>query len=208
MTSYDRIKRGLDIAIAAPALVISAPIQVAIAVAVRRQLGSPVLFRQQRPGLHGKPFTLLKFRSMRNPRVPGEPDADRMTRFGTLLRSTSLDELPSLINVLRGEMSIVGPRPLLMEYLELYSPEQFRRHEVRPGVTGLAQVSGRNATTWDERFALDAQYVEDRSLQLDVSILVRTLATVIKRDGISAEGSATMPKFRGGDLDPGAVSNT
>lgn len=208
MTGYDRFKRGLDIVIAAPALVVSAPIQVAIAVAVKRQLGSPVLFRQQRPGLHGKPFTLLKFRSMRNPQFPGEPDADRMTRFGTLLRSTSLDELPSLINVLRGEMSIVGPRPLLMEYLELYSPEQFRRHEVRPGVTGLAQVSGRNATTWDERFALDAQYVENRSFQLDVSILVRTLTTVIKRDGISAEGSATMPKFRGGDPDPGTVSNT
>ena len=208
MTGYDRFKRGLDIAIAAPALVVSAPIQVAIAVAVKRQLGSPVLFRQQRPGLHGKPFTLLKFRSMRNPQFPGEPDADRMTRLGTLLRSTSLDELPSLINVLRGEMSIVGPRPLLMEYLELYSPEQFRRHEVRPGVTGLAQVSGRNATTWDERFALDAQYVENRSFQLDVSILVRTLTTVIKRDGISAEGSATMPKFRGGDPDSGTVSNT
>ena len=194
MTGYDRFKRGLDIVIAAPALVVSAPIQVAIAVAVKRQLGSPVLFRQQRPGLHGKPFT--------------EPDADRMTRFGTLLRSTSLDELPSLINVLRGEMSIVGPRPLLMEYLELYSPEQFRRHEVRPGVTGLAQVSGRNATTWDERFALDALYVDNRSLQLDASILVRTLTTVIKRDGISAEGSATMPKFRGGNPGPGTVSST
>ena len=208
MTGYDRLKRGLDIAITAPALVVSAPIQVAIAIAVRRQLGSPILFRQQRPGLHGKPFTLLKFRSMRNPRFPGEADADRMTRFGTLLRSTSLDELPSLINVLRGEMSIVGPRPLLMEYLELYSTEQFRRHEVRPGVTGLAQVSGRNATTWDERFALDALYVDNRSLQLDASILVRTLTTVIKRDGISAEGSATMPKFRGGNPGPGTVSST
>ena len=208
MTGYDRLKRGLDIAITAPALVVSAPIQVAIAIAVRRQLGSPILFRQQRPGLHGKPFTLLKFRSMRNPRFTGEPDADRMTRFGTLLRSTSLDELPSLINVLRGEMSIVGPRPLLMEYLELYSTEQFRRHEVRPGVTGLAQVSGRNATTWDERFALDALYVDNRSLQLDASILVRTLTTVIKRDGISAEGSATMPKFRGGNPGPGTVSST
>lgn len=197
MTRYDRLKRALDLAIAAPVLIVSAPLQAAIAVAVRRQLGSPVLFRQQRPGLRGEPFTLLKFRSMRNPRFPDEPDADRMTRLGTLLRSTSLDELPSLVNVLRGDMSIVGPRPLLMEYLALYSPEQLRRHEVRPGITGLAQVSGRNATSWDERFRHDIDYVERRSLRLDADIVLRTILTVIRREGISAEGEATMAKFAG-----------
>ena len=197
MNDYDGLKRCLDIAVAAPALIISAPLQLAIAIAVRQQLGSPVLFRQQRPGLHGRPFTLLKFRSMRNPRYPDEPDADRMTRFGALLRSTSLDELPSLINVLRGEMSIVGPRPLLMEYLELYSPEQFRRHEVRPGITGLAQVSGRNATSWEDRFRYDVEYVQHRSISLDLAILGRTLLTVIRRNGIAAEGEATMSKFTG-----------
>lgn len=197
MNDYDRLKRCLDIVVAAPALIISAPLQVAIAIAVRQQLGSPVIFRQQRPGLHGKPFTLLKFRSMRNPRYPNEPDSERMTRLGTVLRSTSLDELPSLLNVLRGDMSIVGPRPLLMEYLELYTPEQRRRHEVRPGITGLAQVSGRNATSWEDRFRYDVDYVQHRSISLDLTILGRTLLTVIRRDGISAEGEATMPKFTG-----------
>lgn len=201
MNDYDRLKRCLDIAVAAPALIISAPLQLAIAIAVRQQLGSPVLFRQQRPGLHGKPFTLLKFRSMRNPRYPDEPDANRMTRFGTFLRSTSLDELPSLLNVLRGDMSLVGPRPLLMEYCRLYTPEQRRRHEIRPGITGLAQTSGRNSISWEERFSLDVQYVDSRSLLLDVHIILQTAATVLLRKGISAEGSTTMPRFTGKEGD-------
>lgn len=197
MNNYDRLKRCLDIAITAPALVISSPLQAAVAIAVRRQLGSPVLFRQTRLGLHEKPFTLFKFRTMRNPRYPDEPDADRMTRMGTILRSTSLDELPSLLNVLQGDMSIVGPRPLLVEYLDLYTPEQRRRHQVRPGVTGLAQVSGRNAISWEDRFAFDVEYVERRTLQLDFEILLRTLLTVLRREGVSADGEATMSKFTG-----------
>lgn len=207
MTGRDRLKRVVDIAVAAPALALSAPVQIAIAIAVWKELGSPVLFRQLRPGLHGKPFTLLKFRSMRNPRYSGEPDAERMTRLGTLLRITSLDELPSLINVLRGDMSLVGPRPLLVEYLELYTAQQRRRHEVRPGVTGLAQVSGRNATTWEERFRYDVEYVDRRSPVLDLQIIARTLLTVLRRDGISAEGEVTMPRFTGNiDVDaPGSV---
>nr|WP_311203213.1 sugar transferase [Brachybacterium sp. p3-SID957] len=191
------MKRALDVAVSLPLAVVTLPLQAVVAAAVRVKLGSPVLFRQRRPGLHGKPFELLKFRSMRNPSYEGEPDGDRLTRFGQILRSTSLDELPSLWNVVRGDMSLVGPRPLLMEYLELYTPEQARRHDVRPGVTGLAQVSGRNATTWDQRFAYDVQYTRDRSLSLDIWILWRTILTVLKRDGISAEGSATMPRFRG-----------
>lgn len=195
MNSYDLMKRGLDISIAEPALVATAALQLLIAIAVRRQMGAPILFRQQRPGMHGKPFTLFKFRSMRNPRFPDEPDAERMTRFGTLLRSTSLDELPSLLNVVRDDMSLVGPRPLLMEYLELYTPAQRRRHAVRPGVTGLAQVSGRNASSWEERFRYDVEYVQRRSLPLDVEIIARTILTVVRRKGISADGAATMPKF-------------
>ena len=194
---YDPLKRGLDLAVSLPAAVVSLPIQAAVAAAVRVKLGSPVLFRQQRPGKDGKPFELLKFRSMRDPAYPGEPDADRLSGFGTLLRSTSLDELPSLWNVVRGDMSLVGPRPLLMEYLPLYTPEQRRRHEVRPGITGLAQVSGRNDTTWEQRFAHDVRYVEQRSLRLDAEILWRTVMTVMRRDGISAQGEATMPRFTG-----------
>jgi lipopolysaccharide/colanic/teichoic acid biosynthesis glycosyltransferase len=194
------IKRGLDIGLAATALVLAAPVLLLVAIAVRVNLGGPVLFRQQRPGLHGRPFTMVKFRTMRD--ALGRdgrplPDADRLTTFGTLLRSTSLDELPELWNVVRGDMSLVGPRPLLMEYLDRYTPEQARRHEVRPGVTGWAQVNGRNALSWEERFRLDVWYVEHRSLRLDLRILLRTLALVLRRTGVSAQGDATMPVFQG-----------
>ena len=194
------IKRGLDIGLAAMALVLAAPVLLLVAIAVRVNLGGPVLFRQQRPGLHGRPFTMVKFRTMRD--ALGRdgrqlPDADRLTPFGTLLRSTSLDELPELWNVVRGDMSLVGPRPLLMEYLDRYTPEQARRHEVRPGVTGWAQVNGRNALSWEERFRLDVWYVEHRSLRLDLRILLRTLALVLRRTGVSAQGDATMPVFQG-----------
>lgn len=167
---------------------------------VRCKLGSPVLFRQVRPGLHGRPFMMIKFRTMTDERgADGEllPDARRLTSFGRFLRATSLDELPELWNVLRGEMSLVGPRPLLMEYLPLYSPEQARRHEVRPGITGWAQVNGRNALSWEERFKLDVWYVDHRSLWLDLRILWLTVRKVIVREGISAQGEATMPRFTG-----------
>lgn len=203
MIRYDTLKRALDVAVAGPALIASLPVQAAVAVAVRQNLGSPVLFRQRRPGLHGEPFELLKFRSMREPAYPGQPDAERITRFGAALRSTSLDELPSLWNVVRGDMSLVGPRPLLMEYLERYTPEQARRHDVRPGVTGLAQVTGRNASGWEERFAHDVDYVNRRSLRLDLQILAQTVFTVIQRDGITAEGSVSMSKL---GEDPGTAS--
>ncbi len=192
-------KRAFDLAVAVPALIITAPIQAAVAVAVRRRLGAPVLFRQRRPGLHGRPFELVKFRTM----LPVDPaagridDADRMTPLGTFLRSSSLDELPTLWNIVRGDMSLVGPRPLLMEYLPLYSPEQARRHNVRPGVTGLAQVNGRNALSWEDKFRLDVEYVDTRSPRIDLRILRRTIAAVLKREGISAADSATMPPFRG-----------
>lgn len=167
---------------------------------VRRKLGSPVFFRQVRPGLHGKPFLMVKFRTMTDERDANGallPDAQRLTPFGRFLRSSSLDELPELWNVLRGEMSLVGPRPLLMEYLPLYSSEQARRHEVRPGITGWAQVNGRNAISWADKFALDVWYVDHRSLWLDVRILWLTVRKVLVRDGISATGEATMPKFEG-----------
>jgi lipopolysaccharide/colanic/teichoic acid biosynthesis glycosyltransferase len=194
------IKRSLDIVIAAAVLIIALPLLLIVALAVRVNLGTPVLFRQRRPGLHGRPFTMVKFRTMRD--AVGRdgrplPDAERLTTFGKLLRSTSLDELPELWNVLRGEMSLVGPRPLLMEYLDRYSPEQARRHEVRPGVTGWAQVHGRNAVSWDERFRLDVWYVEHQSLALDLQILVRTFTTVLRRTGVSAQGEATMSVFDG-----------
>lgn len=194
---YRYTKRVLDLVVTVPVAVVTLPLQAAVAVAVRVRLGSPVLFRQRRPGLHGVPFELLKFRSMRDPAFADEPDADRLTRFGSLLRSTSLDELPSLWNVVRGDMSLVGPRPLLTEYLDLYSPQQARRHGVRPGITGLAQVSGRNATTWEERFAYDVDYVEQHCLRMDWHIIRRTVSTVLRRNGISAEGEATMPRFTG-----------
>ncbi|WP_413637623.1 sugar transferase [Microbacterium sp. OR21] len=198
---YDVLKRVLDLVSAATALVLLSPVIAAVAVAVAVRLGRPVLFAQKRPGRDGKIFTLYKFRSMRDidPAEGLVTDADRLTPFGKLLRSTSLDELPSLWNVLRGDMSIVGPRPLLIEYLELYSPEQARRHHVRPGITGLAQVSGRNGLPWEDRFRLDVEYVERRSLALDVRVLVATVRSVVRREGISAEGHATMRKF--GDVD-------
>ncbi len=194
------IKRSIDIVIAAATLLLASPVLLLVAIAVRVNLGSPVLFRQQRPGLHKRPFTMVKFRTMRD--AIGRdgrplPDVDRLTPFGTLLRSTSLDELPELWNVLRGDMSLVGPRPLLMEYLDRYTPEQARRHEVRPGVTGWAQVHGRNALSWDERFRHDVWYVEHQSLTLDLQILMRTLTMVLRRTGVSAKGEATMSAFEG-----------
>ncbi len=187
-------KRALDLAIALPAVIVLAPVMLGVALAVRMILGPGVLFRQVRPGLRGAPFTLVKFRTMRQ----GDgPDAERLTPFGRFLRATSLDELPELLNVLRGEMSLVGPRPLLMEYLALYTPEQARRHEALPGVTGWAQVNGRNAVTWEERLAMDVWYVDHRSLGLDLRILARTFAAVLRREGVHAPGSPTMPRFTG-----------
>ena len=167
---------------------------------VRRELGRPVFFSQVRPGMHGKPFEMVKFRSMTSECGPdGQllPDAVRLTAFGRWLRATSLDELPELWNVLKGDMSLVGPRPLLMEYLPLYSPEQARRHEVRPGITGWAQVNGRNAISWESKFKLDVWYVDNRTLWLDIKVLWQTVKKVVVRDGISAEGEATMPRFTG-----------
>jgi len=169
---------------------------------VSRKLGSPVLFRQVRPGRDGRPFEMVKFRTMTDARgADGQllPDAERLTAFGQFLRSTSLDELPELWNVIKGDMSLVGPRPLLMEYLPLYSPEQARRHEVRPGVTGWAQVNGRNALSWEDKFRLDVWYVDNRSLWLDIKILWLTVRKVLVREGISADGQATMPKFTGNE---------
>lgn len=198
------LKRALDLTVAAVALLLAALPMAVLAVAVRLTMGAPVLFRQQRPGRHGELFTIYKFRTMRD---GPEPDEERMTRLGRFMRSTSLDELPELLNVLRGDMSLVGPRPLLPEYLDRYTPEQARRHEVRPGLTGLAQVSGRNTTSWEERFALDVDYVDSHSLALDLRILARTVRAVLTREGIAAEGHATMPEFGGtapADHDPGA----
>ena len=194
------MKRALDILAAACGLVLFSPLMLWIAWRVRREMGSPVLFRQARPGLHGHLFWMVKFRTMRDATAPDGtplPDAERLTDLGRRLRTTSLDELPELWNVLRGEMSLVGPRPLLPEYLPLYSHEQARRHEVRPGVTGWAQVNGRNAIDWPTKLALDVWYVDNRTLALDLRILQTTLAKVVRRDGISAAGEATMPRFRG-----------
>lgn len=198
---YDFVKRFLDIVASVVALVLLCPVLVIVALLVAIRLGRPVLFVQPRPGRNGRIFRLRKFRSMRDiDEARGlVSDADRLTSFGRVLRSTSLDELPSLWNVLRGDMSIVGPRPLLVEYLPRYTPEQARRHEVRPGVTGLAQASGRNALSWEDKFALDVEYVENRSLKLDARIIVATIRSVIAREGISAEGQATMTKF--GEVD-------
>lgn len=195
--AYDAVKRGMDIIGSAALLVVTSPIQAAVAVAVARKLGRPVLFRQQRPGKDGQPFTLLKFRTM----LPIDEtrglttDEQRLTPFGRLLRSTSMDELPTLWNVFKGEMSLVGPRPLLMEYLDRYTTEQARRHEVRPGITGLAQVSGRNELAWEEKFARDVEYVDTRGLALDIRILLMTARAVVLREGISAGGHATTAKF-------------
>ena len=179
------------------------PLLLLIALMVRSRLGSPVLFSQTRPGLHGRSFTLVKFRTMRDDRGPNGralPDEARLTRFGALLRSTSLDELPELWNVVKGEMSLVGPRPLLTQYLDRYTPAQARRHDVRPGITGLAQVSGRNALTWNEKFALDVEYVERYSLLLDIRILFLTIWQVAGRHGVSQPGRATMDEFVGSAL--------
>lgn len=203
MSAFDP-KRSIDILVAGTALVILSPVIAATALAVALALGRPVLFRQTRPGLGGRPFTLIKFRTMLDAHdAEGRPlsEADRLTRFGQFLRSTSLDELPELWNVLRGEMSLVGPRPLLIKYLDLYTPEQARRHEVRPGLTGWSQVNGRNAVTWAQRFADDVWYVDNRSLLLDLKILLMTILQVFRRRGITHEGSETMPEFKGGEGD-------
>ncbi|WP_137293520.1 sugar transferase [Nocardioides dongxiaopingii] len=199
MRAYDPVKRAVDVVVGGVALVLSLPLQVVVAVLVRLKLGSPVLFRQPRPGKDERVFELVKFRTMlETDSTRGlVTDEQRMTPFGSFLRSTSLDELPTLWNVVRGDMSLVGPRPLLVRYLDRYTAEQRRRHDVRPGVTGLAQVSGRNALTWDAKFAKDVEYVDHRSLRLDASIIARTVAQVLRRDGISADGDVTMPEFLG-----------
>ena len=194
------LKRLTDLVVGTVVVLTLSPILLGLALVVRIILGSPVFFRQSRPGFDGRPFSLLKFRTMRNATdTQGAPlpDDHRLTSFGRFLRATSLDELPELFNVLRGDMSLVGPRPLLMEYLPLYTPEQARRHEVRPGITGWAQVNGRNAITWNEKFALDVWYVDNRSLLLDIKILAMTVARVISREGISQPGHVTAEKFRG-----------
>lgn len=201
------VKRVIDVLVALLGLLTLAPVLAAVALAVHLTMGPSVLFRQVRPGYRGRPFVLYKFRTMREVRGPGcrplsdierlKTDAERLTRFGRFLRQSSLDELPQLWSVLKGDLSLVGPRPLLMEYLPLYSPEQARRHEVRPGITGWAQVHGRNALGWNERFWHDVWYVDHWSLMLDLRILALTVRKVFRREGISAEGSATMPPFQG-----------
>lgn len=196
------MKRLFDILLSAFLTVALLPVLIGVALLVRVKLGSPVFFRQARPGRGGKLFTILKFRTMApalNESGSSQPDAKRLVSFGRRLRSTSLDELPELWNVLKGDMSLVGPRPLLPGYLELYSKEQARRHEARPGITGWAQVNGRNATTWEDRLRLDVWYVDNRSLALDLRILLRTARLVLSRDGIASPGEATMPEFRGRD---------
>lgn len=193
-------KRLLDLTLTLAALLLLSPLLVLLALLVRLRLGSPVLFRQRRPGLRGKPFTLYKFRTMKDLHDAGGnllPDAERLMPLGRFLRGTSLDELPELFNVLKGEMSLVGPRPLLMEYLARYTPEQARRHAVKPGITGWAQVNGRNALTWEQKFALDVWYVDHLSLWLDLKIVVLTAWKVLRREGISQPGQATMEEFRG-----------
>ncbi|BEP48277.1 MULTISPECIES: sugar transferase [Variovorax] len=194
------MKRVVDVLVSLTALCVLVVPLLLLACLVYRKLGSPALFRQVRPGLHGEPFQVIKFRSMTDTRgLNGQllPDVQRLTRFGRFLRASSLDELPELWNVLKGEMSLVGPRPLLVEYLPLYSTEQARRHEVRPGITGWAQVNGRNALSWEEKFKLDVWYVDNRTLWLDIKILWLTVRKVLVRDGISAAGEATMPRFTG-----------
>lgn len=195
------MKRMIDILGSLAALLVLLPVILLVAAAIRWRMGAPVLFRQRRPGLHGQPFEMIKFRTMLNATdAQGRPlpDAERLTALGRFLRAASLDELPELWNVLKGDMSLVGPRPLLMEYLELYSPEQARRHEVKPGITGWAQVNGRNAISWEEKFQHDVWYVDNRSLWLDLKILLLSVVKVFSRHGISADGEATMPRFRGG----------
>ncbi|MGO4808528.1 sugar transferase [Cupriavidus sp. 2MCAB6] len=194
------MKRLFDIVLAAAALLVLGVPLLFLIWQVRRKLGSPVFFRQTRPGLHGKSFQMVKFRTMTDARGPGGQllsDAERLTPFGRFLRATSLDELPELWNVLKGDMSLVGPRPLLMDYLPLYTPEQARRHEVRPGITGWAQINGRNALSWEQKFVLDTWYVDHRTFWLDLKILALTVKKVLVRDGISATGEATMTRFTG-----------
>jgi lipopolysaccharide/colanic/teichoic acid biosynthesis glycosyltransferase len=197
VVSYDRVKRLVDVVVAVAGLLLLAPVLLAVALAVRLRLGRPVLFRQRRPGLGGELFTLVKFRTMTGEAADPATDRDRLTRLGRWLRATSLDELPTLWNVLRGEMSLVGPRPLLPQYLPRYTPRQARRHEVRPGITGLAQVRGRNTLSWEEKFAYDLEYVREQSLGLDLRILADTVRTVLRRDGINAPGAATAHEFEG-----------
>lgn len=200
------LKRVMDVTIALAALLLLAPVMLIIALLIRMKLGRPVIFKQERAGLHGKPFYILKFRTMTDARdESGQllPDEQRMTPLGSFLRKTSLDELPELINVLRGEMSLVGPRPLRTYYLPLYTPHQARRHEVLPGITGWAQVNGRNSLSWEERFELDVWYVDNQSLWLDIKILFLTVVKVLKREGISADGHVTMPRFTGSEQSSG-----
>ena len=201
---YSYFKRAADVALASGAFVLSLPIQAAVGVLVAVKLGRPVLFKQARPGLNGDTFTLFKFRTMKSvdPTRGMITDEQRLTPFGRALRGTSFDELPTLINVIRGDMSLVGPRPLLVAYLDRYTPEQARRHEVRPGITGLAQASGRNALSWEAKFALDIHYVDHRSFALDMSILLKTVRTLARRDGISATDNVTMPEFLGTPIEP------
>ena len=196
------MKRLLDIIISLSALVLLAPLYVVISCKVKKNLGSPILFKQTRPGLHAQPFDMIKFRTMKDATdTSGNllPDSMRMTAFGKMLRSSSLDELPELWNVLKGDMSLVGPRPLLMEYVPLYNKEQTKRHEMRPGITGWAQINGRNAISWEEKFQLDVWYVDNHSIWLDFKILLLTLKKVFIKEGISADGEVTMTKFTGTD---------
>jgi lipopolysaccharide/colanic/teichoic acid biosynthesis glycosyltransferase len=197
---YPFVKRSIDVVGAGLGLIVLSPVLAVVALAIWMQMGRPLIFRQMRPGLYGQPFYMYKFRTMSDQRDEyGNllPDEQRLTRTGRLLRSTSLDEFPGLINVLKGKISLVGPRPLLMNYLERYTPEQARRHEVKPGITGWAQVNGRNSISWEEKFAMDVWYVDNCSLWLDVKILFMTVFKVFKRDGISADGEATMSEFMG-----------
>jgi lipopolysaccharide/colanic/teichoic acid biosynthesis glycosyltransferase len=196
------VKRVFDLTVSTLALILLSPVLGIIALMVRLKLGSPVLFKQQRPGLHGEPFTLIKFRTMSlAPTEPtdGSTDHDRLEPFGAKLRSTSLDELPELWNVIRGDMSLVGPRPLLMQYLPLYTPHQARRHELRPGLTGWAQINGRNVMPWPERLEMDVWYVDNRSLWLDLNILALTIPRALRRSGVSQEGQATVEYFTGSE---------
>jgi lipopolysaccharide/colanic/teichoic acid biosynthesis glycosyltransferase len=192
------LKRSFDVAASVTLRVLLAPLMLAVALLVRWHLGAPVIFRQVRPGLHGHPFVLYKFRTMANTELDAiSNDADRLSPFGRELRASSLDELPELWNVLKGDMSLVGPRPLLTEYLDLYTPTQARRHDVRPGLTGWAQINGRNVIDWETRFELDVWYVDHRTFGLDMAILARTLAKVLRREGITPSGAAAMPRFMG-----------
>lgn len=197
---YAFVKRAIDILGAGIGLIVLSPILLSVSFAIWMKMGRTVIFRQQRPGIYGKPFYIFKFRTMTNDVDDNGkllPDDQRLTRLGDFLRRSSFDEFPELLNVVRGEMSLVGPRPLRMSYLEFYSDEQARRHDVLPGITGWAQINGRNAITWEEKFALDVWYVDNCSLLLDIRILLSTFIKVIKREGISAEGSVTMPSFSG-----------